>query len=234
MPLVSRRILSFALIFFGFVIFPGFLTMHPGFYPMVEVADIVDLLSPLFVITAYWFLFRLDDNSPPARQETLAFVIITVFFMEGHGMHLTANAIGHVVKDLAPTPPYALTYFFDEFLGHYLWNFGVMGFSTLLIVRNWRQPTPKTKTAPAVETIAGIFYGFTFFASLIEGNTGPISLPYALLVVAYAFGKTRGKFERYPVIRFFTVAHGLALLMTALWFLKWKGLPEFSEVGILS
>jgi len=234
MPIISKRILTFALVFFGFVLLPGFFTMHPGFYPMLEWADFIDLMSPLFVIPAYWFLFRLDDNSPPSRKETFAFVMILVVFMEGHGMHLTANAIGHVVKDLAPTPPFSLTYFFDEFLGHYLWNFGVLAFSTLLMIRNWHQPTPKARSTLYVDVTAGVFYGFTFFASLIEGNTAPLSLPYALLAVAYAAGKTKGKFERFPVLRFFTVAHVFALVLTTIWFLYWKGLPEFSEVGILS
>src|SRR5206468_2699158 len=55
-------------------------------------------------------------------------------WVEGHGIHLAANAIGHLLKD-QPGPAQDLTEFWDERFGHYLWHSAALGLTALVLVR---------------------------------------------------------------------------------------------------
>lgn len=229
--LLSRRILGYGLLFTLFVIFPGFFTAPFFLNPLMEVADVIDLISSYFVLGAGWLVFRLDDRKPPTFGETSCLIVVLILWLDGHGIHLATNSVGHLLKDLTKTPAYSLNYFYDELLGHYLWNSGVMGLSTLLIYRQWRNPTPSPSPL-RLESLAAFLYGFTFFCCLVEGHTAPLAIPYSIFVVAFAF-RQRTEFRRLPVLAFFAMAHALALTLTLGWGLWWKGLPEFSQIGLI-
>ena len=78
---------------------------------------------------------------------------------------------------------YNLTYFYDEVLGHYVWHFGVIGLSSLLIYRQWKNPFPQGKSVTGNNIIAGIIYGFTFFAMVVEGQTTLMGVPFTVLAI---------------------------------------------------
>lgn len=232
--LVSRRILRFSVAFSVLTIAPGFFTAHPPGLPLLEYADLLYLLAPYFTIPAYWFLFRLDDEQPLSHRDSLAFILILIPWLAGFGINWTANAIGHLLKDQSGSVAYRLTYLLDEVLGHYLWNGAVIALSALITLRQLNHPTSPTRSL-RLETLAAVCYGFTFFCSLIEGNTACLSLPSACGIVGYSVFRLRGQlWARFPAVYFFFLAHLIALALTAGWALWWGGLPEFSQVGILS
>ena len=148
-------------------------------------------------------------------------------------MHLSANSIGHFLKDMAGSDIYNLGNFYDEVLSHYLWHFGIVGLSALIIFRQWRNPFTEGQAVSWLTIIAGVIHGFTFFVIVIEGATAPLGVPFAVLVTLFGLIWGRKRFIRQPLLLFFFITGAVATLLFAGWGIYWHGLPEFSEVGII-
>ena len=230
---LSLVILGFSIAFTVFVMGPPFLgyTFNP--YPLMNIADIFDLFTPLVLIPLYWMLFRINRNTDVSLKENLVFMVFTGFWVLGKGMQLTANSIGHLTTNMAGSDVYNLTYFYDEVLGHYLWHFGVIGLSALLIYRQWKNPFVEGNSLNLQNMLAGIIYGFTFFAMIVEGQTTLMGVPFAVLTVICCFILWRNKINRQPVLTLFLVGYSVAVILFAVWGIWQHGLPEFSEVGII-
>lgn len=99
-------------------------------YNRFLMADALDLLTPVVMIflamrLAIPLLPWSTPDLPRAARRALALGLLgAVLFVEGHGMHLSANAIARHLQDAQGQPVYQLTYFFDEHLGHLLWDGG--------------------------------------------------------------------------------------------------------------
>ena len=201
-------------------------------YPLMHVADAFDLFTPLVLIPVYWLLFRLAGKHSPFLPESLAFMLLAAFWVEGQGMHLAANSIGHLVGDASVSDAAELTYFYDEQLGHYLWHIGLLGLAALLIYREWRHPAGLI-THWGIILPAGFIYGFTIFAATLEGQTAPMSLPFVLLLSLIILIWGRKRLRGQPLLAFFFASFLVALIFYTGWGLYWGGLPEFSQVGII-
>ena len=209
-------------------------------YPHISYQDAIDILTPVVLIPIYWLLFRYSANNRSSLPEEFAFVVLAALWVEGQGMHLSANSISNLVvnpsqqqiMDITDTDVFHLTYFFDEHLGHYLWHIGVLGLAALLIYREWRQPAG-VATAWWAAVPAGILYGFTYFAIFLEGQTLVLGLPFAFLVVLFTLIWGRKQLALQPVLAFFFVACLVAVLLFTGWGLYWGGFPQFSEVGLV-
>jgi hypothetical protein len=228
---VLTIIFSFA--FLVFFIGPPFLNQAFGPYPLMKVADFFDLFTPLVLIPLYWLLFRLDGKSAPSPGENLCFVIFAVLWVLGQGMHLAANSIGHYLGGMAGTDVYTLGNFYDEVLSHYIWHFGVVSLSALLIYRQWRNPLAEGPALTWLPVPAGIVYGFTFFALTIEGGTTPLGITFAVLAVIFMLVFGRERLTQRPVLFLFLAGYSLALILFLGWGIYWQGFPEFSQVGII-
>lgn len=233
MKRLSLLTLLFSIAFLVFFMLPPFLNQEFGPYPLMKVADVFDLFTPLVLIPLYWLIFRLDGKNTPTLGENLCFLVFTAFWILGQGMHLAANSIGHLLKGMEGTDIYNLSNFYDEVLSHYLWHFGVVGLSAMLIYRQWRNPLAEGKTSTWLVILAGIIYGFTYFALIIEGATTPLGVTFTVLAVLFMVIYGRKNLTQQPVTFFFLVAYLLALLLFIGWGVYWQGLPEFSEVGII-
>ena len=195
-------------------------------YPPVAIGDVVDLLTPLLVLPLYWLMFRGAERAESARGSTLLFVVLAAIWVQGYGTHLAANSIGRLA---APEPAASLTHFYDEVLGHYVWLVGATGLATLCAWRAWRHPGGASQR-PGIEAGAGLVYGFAFFASVVEGGTGPLGVPFALVAVVVGASWLWGR-RHAPTLVFWTVAHATALVLFAGWGFYWNGLPQFSQLG---
>jgi hypothetical protein len=123
-------------------------------------------------------------------------------------------------------------------LSHYLWHFGVIALSALLLYRQWRHPftaeSPSGRVGSLwVGIVAGVVHGFAFFIIAIEGATLPMGFPFAVLAALFGLIWGRKKLKEQPLLTFFTVAYLVALLFIVGWGIYWGGWPEFSEVGII-
>src|SRR4051794_15386732 len=91
----SRLILIFAIVFAILIINPAFLSQQFAPYPLLKWGDVTDILTPLILIPLYWLLFR--QGNPPSTLENILFLVFAAFWVEGQGMHLGANSIGHLL-----------------------------------------------------------------------------------------------------------------------------------------
>ena len=160
------------------------------------------------------------------------FFIFAAFWAEGQGMHLSANSIGHLLTDTQATDLSKLTNFYDETLSHYLWHFGIVGLSAMLIFRSWTEPALQATKLTWLVYLAGVIHGFTFFAIVIEAGTAPLGITFAALAVLFVLIWGRNKL-RHPITAFFLLSYALALAFFIGWAIYWQGLPQFSQVGIL-
>lgn len=87
--------------------------------------------------------------------------------------------------------------------------------------------------SPWLLSIAGVIYGFTYFAIILEGGTAPLGLPFAILAVSFVLIFARKKLRQEPLIFFFLIAYLVAIALFTGWAIYWGGLPQFSEVGII-
>jgi len=223
---LSRLTLVFALVFAAFILGPPFLSSSFAPYPLMQIQDVVDLFTPLILIPAYWLLFQVDRARPPAQNEIIAFLVLAALWVEGQGMHLAANSIGHLTQALTGTDVAALTHFYDEVLSHYMWHAGVIGLSVLLIYRQWRNPFAGQRARLGTVTGAGILHGLNYGLMVLEGATTPLGVPAAVLITAFALLWGRGKLRQQPLLAFFFVAYLVATLLFIVWRLYWGSFIE--------
>ena len=148
-------------------------------------------------------------------------------------MHLSANSIGHLLEGMEGSDIYRVTTFYDEKLTHYLWHFGVMSLSGLLMYRQWRNNAETGKSTLWPVLLAGIIYGFVFFAMVIEGTTFPMGLPFAILAIVFILIWGRNHLREQPLQVFLLSGYSVAIVLFAVWGIWQGGLPEFSKVGII-
>jgi len=225
-------ILIFSISFAIFVLFPPLLGYTFGPYPLMKIADVFDLFTPLILVPLYWILFHLNSKETTNLKLTVIFLGLASIWILGQSMHLTANSIGHLTESMTGTSIYTLTSFYDERLGHYVWHFGVIGLSALLIFHQWKNPLTE-KINPGKIIPAGIIYGFTFFAMLIEGVTWPMGLPFSIIATIIILFRIGGKIKYQPLNLFFLTGYLVTLVLFTAWGIWQQGLPEFSKVGII-
>ena len=233
MKRLSVVALIFSIAFLLLFMAPPFLNQQFGIYPLMKVGDLFDIFTPLILIPLYWLLFRLDANKAPGLKANLIFLLLAAFWVEGQGMHLAANSIGHLLKGMEGGDIYNLTYFYDEVLSHYLWHFGIFGLSALVVLRQWRNPFTEGQAISWLPILAGVIHGFTLFIIVIEAQTAPLGVTFAILVTMLGLIWGRKRFSQRPMLLFFFVACIVATVFFAGWGIYWQALPEFSKVGII-
>lgn len=208
-------------------------------YPLMSYQDALDLLTPLVLIPIYWLLFKFASGGESNPTEEIVFMALAALWVLGQGMHLSANSIDNLIEALAKrqvidvmgTDIYRLTYFLDEHLSHYAWHAGILGLAALLIYREWQRPAGQT-THWWTTALAGVVYGITYFCFILEGQTVPLGLPFAVVIALLAAVWGRRKIGQQPLLAFFFVACLVATLMFAGWGFYWGGFPQFTDVGL--
>ncbi len=227
----SLWLIIFSASFAVLLISPALLSSQFPPYPLMKVGDVFDTLTPLILIPIYWILFHSRDQDP-GLAKTILFLVLAGLWMEGQGMHLSANSIGHLLEKDQENVTYALTLFYDEVLSHYLWHGGIVGLSALLIWQDMHSPVCDDPIS-LLEGLAGFIYGFVFFIIVVEAGTAPLGVTFALLVVVFSLIRGWKEVKGRPIWRFFFASYLIATILFAIWAIYWGGLPEFSEVGII-
>jgi hypothetical protein len=230
---LRRTILLFAVLFAVFVLGPPLLGRPFGAYPLMKTADVFDLFTPLVLIPLYWLLFDGYFARPATRTEVICFLVLSALWVEGQGMHLAGNSIGHFTESMAGTSVAALTHFYDEVLSHYMWHAAMMGLAALLLIRQWNNPLDDRPSGRGIELGAGLLHGINYALMVLEGATTLIGVPFAALTVVVIAIWGRHDLRAKPVVTFFLVAFGVALLVFLGWGLYWGGLVEPSAVGLI-
>lgn len=240
MKRVSLLTLVFAILSLIFINLLVFVRFKFPLYPLMSYQDAFDILTPLVLIPIYWLLFKYATKDASSLAAEIAFLVLAAFWVEGQGIHLSANSIDNLIDalarnqviDIKATDVYQLTYFFDEHLSHYLWHIGMLGLAALLIYHEWRHPVGATTTWWAV-ILAGVIYGFSYFCIFLEGRTVVLGLPFAIVVFAFALISERKHLAQRPVLAFFFVACLLAFLLFTGWRLYWGDFRGFFDAGLI-
>lgn len=221
MKRLSSLALVFSIAFLVFFFMPAFLNKQFSAYPLMKTGDVFDLFTPLVLIPLYWLLFRVGAEKSPSTRETVFFLVFAAFWVMGQGMHLSANSIGHLVDKMKGTDVYSLTNFYDEVLSHYLWHFGVVALSGLIIYRQWRNPLTESQRIPWIMYLAGVIYGFSFAVIVLEGVTWLMGIPFAVLAALFGLVWGWRKLGSQPLLAFFLIVYVVAILLFAGWVSYW-------------
>lgn len=225
-------ILVFSLAFSFFILAPPFLGSPFPAYDLMHWADVLDVVTPLVVIPLYWLLFTDSGRLGRGLRPTLAFVALAALWIEGQGMHLSANSIANLLG-AGSADLHDLVHTYDEVLSHYLWHVGIVGLSVLLLAAPGEGGPAATPVRWALVAPAAVLYGFTYFAAVIEGGTVPVGLPGAALIVLALSLARRGRRRSENLGAFFFAGYAVALALFAIWFVWQAGFPQFSDVGII-
>jgi hypothetical protein len=180
----------------------------------------IDLATPFFVAAAVVYGLR--------RAPGTAVVVGTaalVLYIDGHGIHLAANAIGHedvgAAKDTAE--------FWDEHWGHAEWHLGWLGLLAALSLAELPRSTRNREFFGLGGTmiVAAVVMGVTLFTSTVEGQDWWLVLGAAPLFVVWSVVRS-GR-----VLAASAVATLLAAALIGIWAVWHGGVPQFSEVGWL-
>jgi hypothetical protein len=240
MKRLSLLTLVFAVLSLVFFLLLIFFRIPFPLYPLMNWQDVIDLLTPLVLIPIYWLMFSSVRHGKSGLADQITFMVMSAFWTAGQGMHLSANSINNLIDALTSdqginikgTDIYRLTYFFDEYLSHYLWHIGLLGLLALLLYNAW-QKSSDDDTDWRLVAPAGVLYGFTYFCVFLEGQTLPIGLPFATIVTLLILFWGREKLARQPILAFTFVSCLVAFLLMVGWGVYWGGFPEFSDVGLI-
>jgi len=239
--MIGFPLFIFGLVFAVFHIAPALLT-NPT-YGILTSGDAFDFLTPLALLSALaWVCIRikglhpLDPHRRFRRLSVLSLLALgALAYVDGHGMHLATNALGRLVYASQDQVVSGAVYFFDETLSHILNDSGVILISLGLLLWARRLPVFSLSRKELGWLLAGgLLFGFTFFANGVEGQTVPLTLPAAVLLLLFSLytwlGARRLK-RKNPVVLFFMTSFSLALILFLIWQILYPGLTEFSAVG---
>jgi hypothetical protein len=179
--------------------------------------DFIDLLTPFAVIGAAAFL--LGRGAPlPAL---VVILVGAVLYVDGHGIHLAANSIGH--EDLSGDAE-DVTHFWDETWGHIQWH---LGWILLLVGLCLAEAKRLIRIHRLVAGVGAALLGWTLFTSTVEGGTWWLELIGTAVFVPWALAARR------PLVMSCAAAFALAAALIAGWAVWQGGVPQFSEVDLL-
>ncbi len=210
----------------------------------MTLGDVIDFATPCVVIPVAYFVFSRisrikSEEQPPSGFQMAASKILLgagfVLYVEGHGLHLSANSLARLIDKAQNPGLYHAAYLWDEIISHYVWDGGVFLIAIALIVASSRRPY-KSLSVPSLVFISlgTILYGFTFAVNSIEGQTVVLGIPVAILGCAACIGlrwKNPQPERNNPVTLFFLVAFSVTLILFVYWGIRYSGFPQFSELG---
>jgi len=185
----------------------------------------------------------------PAGGATLLFLLATVTYALGTGVHLAANSIHDMLEATGGRDPWLLAYFWDETASHYMVDAARVGFAVSLLRLESRGSSSVASTGVGSGPAAGgalgaaawttlgigaIAYGFIYFATAVEGQTVPLALPSSMAFAAWGFARSRRSGgQAAPARSFFTVAAIVSVALFAIWGIWQGGFPEFTKTGLI-
>ena len=236
MKKLSSLTLVFAILSLTFFLLLVFLRIPSPLYPLMSIQDTLDNLTPLVLIPIYWLMYKGIVKEKSRLGSEIFFMVMAGFWVMGQGMHLSANSINNLIGYLArdkiidvhSTDLYTLTYFYDEYLSHYLWHIGVIGLAILLVYESWRQPAHE-KTDWRLVIPAAILYSFTCFCFFLEGNTIVLGMPFVTIITMLVLFWGRSKLKEQPVLAFFFATCAIAFVGLVVWRLYWGEFLPFMK-----
>lgn len=177
--------------------------------------DFVDLLTPYVVLGPALLAVAVVG----ADRRTWALALLgACAFVQGHGIHLSANSIGHAVGAVGPVD------LWDERIGHWIWFTG-LAVCAGAVASAVAGAVPAGRSGPALAALLGL----TWAANVVEAGVVPLGV-----LLAGGLGVQGWRSRSSATGRLLLVAVGVSLLLVGAWGAWWGGFPEPSELGWLS
>lgn len=210
----------------------------PG-YRLITIGTVFDLITPLILLPIYVGLYQWGHVRSFDRRSLwwgAAFLVSAVLWVEGHSIHLPANAISLTLRGAGVgSNVQSVTHLFDEVLGHYFWHAGMVGLSMIVVAREWLRPIDGQPSSLVVGMGSGTIYGGIFFGAVVEGGTWPLGVTFAALFTVGTLIWGWARLRRQPLLAFFAAGYLVASVLFIGWAIRWwGGFPQFSEVGIIN
>jgi hypothetical protein len=221
----------------------------PFLRPGVTLGDAIETAGVFVVLALFARVGRLAAGGFVGGAALLTGFAAAAYAL-GHGAHVAANSIHDLAERSGAGDPTGLLDFWDERVGHYAVESGRVLFAIGLLARpadglggpmaagrdrasSGSAPATRRAMPALLVALGGAAYGFTTFASAVEGQTVPLVLPfYAIAAVLVVVLARAGRGE--PWIRFFFgAAAATALLFFLIWGIWQHGFPEFTRAGII-
>ena len=232
-------LLAYAVALALFLLVPPLLKTSVGPPKWFTLQEAVDLFTPLVVLPLAWVV--LDRAGDLGRHGIVAFVLIAIVWVEGHGIHLAANAIGDAFEVPArklfyATPAGDLDNWLDEVLSHWLWHIAYVALAVLMLWHGRGAAPIVGRAASATTALAGFVYGATFFIVTVQGGTAELlGIPASILFLAWSVAEIRRGPQGRAIVTFFLVSSVVTLVGYAAWaWINHWTLPGFYEVGLVS
>ena len=182
----------------------------------IRIVDLVDLV----VLAPFYFgvLFRLHRALRLSGSYSFASIGCITFFLYGHAMHVTANAINTYMtevndyRDSIPDDAYDLIYFFDETLSHYLLFTGLFSLFVVWCVSEQPLEALEDRTLLSAGFLGGL-QGIAQGLAMIEATKPYLPFVIAGLLVLVILRLEHGIFTRSPLRRF-TLWAAFGLIVT--------------------
>ncbi len=246
----DKDILCFWLLAYGFF-FACFHIMPPVLKTFLKNpltwGDTLDFLTPFAVIPLAYILYSrankilhsLQPQQPsPRALRILPKVLLAIgflLFVDGHGLHLSANSIARLLHNVKESELYKAAYLFDEIISHFMWDGGVFLISVALIIAAYKISFKHlTWKNFAFLSLGAAFYGFTFTVNGIEGQTVVFTFPAAgvgFLLTLFFYFHRKKEGNQNPFLFFFMSGYLLSLILFAYWGISRSGFPQFSELS---
>jgi hypothetical protein len=200
------RLLSFAAAAFVFQQVPAFAG---------DAGTWIDLPTAFVVVgVAAWAL-----HEAPRAAHVLG-VAAAIAYVDGHGIHLAANDIGHY--DSIGGKAEDVRHFWDERFGHVEWHLGFIALLAALALADARRGRPDR-----AGVVAALLLGWTLFTNTVEGQDWWLTLGAAALFSTWWLARPSATRAAAAL----GTLTGAALI--AVWAVWHGGVPQFSEVGLL-
>lgn len=185
--------------------------------------------TPLLFV--YYFLFReIIENprlqKPIIKEEKLLVPGIFLIFFSGFsaGIHSFSQVVEDILKDSKNTFLYALSYFFDEYIGHLLLIFlPIIGFFLILLECN-RKKKKLSRLDNSLLFILGVVNGFLWGITGVEGGSMYIVvIPLVLGFIIYLRRPIKKHYlniNELPYTKYFLIASAAMIVTTIIWVLK--------------
>lgn len=205
----------------------------------IRVVDFCDLAATApFYLASLISLHGLVVTRERRFAYWLGFALIGIF-MYGHAMHLTANAVNTYSTEIRdytsviPSDSYALLYFFDEDLGHWLF-FGA--YYALLGLWLWEDRLVGITQFQTV--LPGILLGIALGIAVVESSHPWLGVSASVLLIGLALlrsllehGTLAKLWKDRPVGRFTLAAASATILTESLYWLIVGSFAQPSDLG---
>jgi hypothetical protein len=139
-----------------------------GYIRIVDFVDLV-IVAPFFLIIFLALHALVFEQREHSNWKWISLALFGIF-LYGHSMHVTANAINTYsteiqdYRNIIPSDTYALIYFFDEDLGHWLFFLGLFGLLGIWVTQSSIRDN-RVWNSLVSGSLFGVFYAIVIIES---------------------------------------------------------------------